>query len=288
MRIIHLFVILSIFLFGNVFASAEKLDSIGCTLFCCIYKHKVKTTDLNGKNVNDSTIAILEVGDNVSKYEDYSAYQGKRPSGYSVDYMNGDPRSNDGMTIYQNFPQNGKQTIREGLLPNFYLYEEQLNHHWVFVDGQDSILGYRCKKAFAKYAGRTWLVYYTEDIPSINGPWKLSGLPGLILKAESEDGTHEFIAQILFNVKAQNIYFEKEERDIIIERNKFITFRNRLKCDKRWAKNAGYYMSEADIRSIIITQEKNKYGLAPSLNINGISLPISGGYGHLYKPLELK
>lgn len=79
MRIIHLFVILSIFLFGNVFASAEKLDSIGCTLFCCIYKHKVKTTDLNGKNVNDSTIAILEVGDNVSKYEDYSAYQGKGP-----------------------------------------------------------------------------------------------------------------------------------------------------------------------------------------------------------------
>ena len=69
MRIIHLFVLLSIFLFGNVFASAEKLDSIGCTLFCCIYKHKVKTTDLNGKNVNDSTIAILEVGDNVSKYE---------------------------------------------------------------------------------------------------------------------------------------------------------------------------------------------------------------------------
>lgn len=47
-------------------------------------------------------------------------------------------------------------------------------------------------------------------------------------------------------------------------------------------------MSEADIRSIIITQEKNKYGLAPSLNINGISLPLSGGYGHLYKPLELK
>ena len=47
-------------------------------------------------------------------------------------------------------------------------------------------------------------------------------------------------------------------------------------------------MSEADIRSIIITQEKNKYGLAPSLNINGISLPLSGGYGHLYKPLESK
>ena len=288
MKHLHLFIILSIFLCGSGFASAEKLDSIDCTRFCCIYKHQIKTTDLNGKNVTDSKIAILEVGDGISKYKDYSAYQGTRPSGYSTEYMDGDPRADEGMTIYQNFPQNGILTIREGLLPNFYLYEEQLNQNWKHVDGQDSILGYKCKKAFAKYAGRTWLVYYTEDIPSVNGPWKFGGLPGLILKAESKDGIHEFIAQNLFNVDMQNISFEKEEKDVIIKRNKFISFRNRLKCDKRWAKNAGYYMNKTDIRSIIITEEKNKSGLAPSLNINGIGLPISGGFGYMYKPLELE
>ncbi len=287
MKITRFIIALFMFLHNGNFVCAENIDSIGNTLFCCIYEHKTKTTDINGKHVNDSTIVILEVGDNVSKYGDYSAYQGKKPSGYSAGYMDGDPRANDGITIYQGFPQNGKMTIREGLLPNFYIYEENLTIDWKLVDGQNEILGYKCKKAIAQYAGRTWSAYYTEDIPSVNGPWKLTGLPGLILKAESEDGTHEFVAQVVFDVEAQNISFEKAETDVTIKRDKFIKFRNRLKCDERWAKNAGYYMNNADIKSVAIVKEKNNLGLAPSLIINGIALPTSGGLEHLYQPLEL-
>lgn len=288
MKIIRFLIMLLLPLCCKEFVSANNLDSIGSTQFCCIYQHYVRTTTLDDEAVIDSTITILEVGDNIAKYGDYSVYQGQKPSGYSCGFADGDPRMNDGIAVYQDFPQKGKVTVREGLLPNFYIYEEQLGLDWNLVEGQDTILGYKCDKAIAKYGGRTWLVYYTGEIPAVYGPWKLLGLPGLILKAESEDGIHKFVAQVLFNIEAQQITFDKMNKDVYVKRDKFISLRNRLKTDKRWAKNAGYYINKSDIKSLTIIRKNNKVGLAPGMNINGINLPISGGFEHLYKPLELQ
>jgi hypothetical protein len=40
-----------------------------------------------------------------------------------------------------------------------------------------------CKKATTNFRGRYWEAWYTEEIPIGQGPWKLCGLPGMILKA---------------------------------------------------------------------------------------------------------
>lgn len=280
--------ILTILLLCTICVHAEKQDSIGKAQFCCVYHHKIKTTDLGNKEVKDSTIAILEVGENIAKYGDYYEYDGKKPDGYSSGYLKCDPRSYDGITVYTNYPENGKTTIREALLPNFYVYEEQIPLKWQIVKGKTNILGYKCKKAVVKYAGRTWTAYYTEEIPSANGPWKLKGLPGLILSAESEDGVHKFVAQIIFNVDEQKISLKSDEKDVMTKRDKFVQLRNRLKCDGRWAKNAAYYLNKTDIRGIAIISENNKYGIAPGMTINKISIPTSGGFEHLFKPLELE
>ena len=34
------------------------------------------------------------------------------------------------------------------------------------------------------FSGREWNVWFTEEIPVSLGPWKLNGLPGIILQAE--------------------------------------------------------------------------------------------------------
>ena len=49
------------------------------------------------------------------------------------------------------------------------------------------IAGYDCLSATVNFRGSTFLAYYTSDIPTTFGPWKFSGLPGLILEISSLD-----------------------------------------------------------------------------------------------------
>jgi GLPGLI family protein len=74
-----------------------------------------------------------------------------------------------------------------------YIYEEPMDGiSWDFLEGNDTILGYDCKKAKAQFRGREWTAWYATEIPSPDGPWKLSGLPGLILKAVDSTGDFSF------------------------------------------------------------------------------------------------
>lgn len=54
-----------------------------------------------------------------------------------------------------------------------------------YEDTKD-ILGFLCNKATSNFRGNKYEVWYTTDIPSSFGPWKLFGLPGLILKVNTE------------------------------------------------------------------------------------------------------
>ena len=65
---------------------------------------------------------------------------------------------------------------------------------WEICDSTKTVLGYECVKAIADFHGRKWIAWFVPEIPIQNGPWKLSGLPGLILEAESEDGFYLFSA----------------------------------------------------------------------------------------------
>lgn len=57
---------------------------------------------------------------------------------------------------------------------------------WKLQDGDSIVCGYLCHKAETQYRGRKWYVCYAPDIPVGEGPWKLRGLPGMILYAESD------------------------------------------------------------------------------------------------------
>ena len=59
---------------------------------------------------------------------------------------------------------------------------------WILHEDTMTVLGYVCKRATTHYRGRDWEVYYTSDIPLSRGPWKLWGLPGLIVHATDADG----------------------------------------------------------------------------------------------------
>ncbi len=63
---------------------------------------------------------------------------------------------------------------------------------WNIEDETKTILGYECNKAVTEYRGRRWTAWFTLDIPVQAGPWKLCGLPGLILEAHDTDKDYVF------------------------------------------------------------------------------------------------
>ena len=88
--------------------------------------------------------------------------------------------------IYRNLEQ-GKFTTYSTVMGTHYLITENITiPDWtMYEDSTIMVLGMECKKATTNFRGRYWEVWYTEDIPISQGPWKLCGLPGMILKANS-------------------------------------------------------------------------------------------------------
>lgn len=97
--------------------------------------------------------------------------------------------------IYKNYP-NGKITVyaKDFKRVNFYYYEDYMPQKWYIGDSTKLILGYKCKKAESYFRGRHWIAWFAEDIPVKDGPWKLNGLPGLILEAYDSKMDYHYIA----------------------------------------------------------------------------------------------
>jgi GLPGLI family protein len=89
----------------------------------------------------------------------------------------------DGDTIYQ---------LQSGI-KKWGRYDRKETIEWKFVkDTTKQIDRFICKMAKTKFKGRNYIVWYTESIPVPLGPWKLTGLPGLILSASDDHGMVKF------------------------------------------------------------------------------------------------
>lgn len=72
-------------------------------------------------------------------------------------------------------------------------YEEPLPVvTWELSDEVKEVNGIPSKQARGKLYGREWIVSYATDIPLPVGPWKLTGLPGLVTEAVTTDSLYHF------------------------------------------------------------------------------------------------
>jgi GLPGLI family protein len=84
------------------------------------------------------------------------------------------------------------QSLILSLLSKYGYSEQYVKPEWKIHRETDSILGHICQKATSEYGGRNWTVWFAPGIPISEGPWKLKGLPGLIMKAEADNRSFVF------------------------------------------------------------------------------------------------
>ena len=115
---------------------------------------------------------------------------------------------------YKNHPEAGMMTVMAGFGDTNLMcyYKDSIpSFDWQLEEGDSIVCGYPCSKATTSFRGRTWYVWYTLDIPISEGPWKLCGLPGLILKATDSKGDFDITAiaieKTLLNKNLENKIF---------------------------------------------------------------------------------
>ena len=85
--------------------------------------------------------------------------------------------------------------------------EPKPNFGWEILPETKDILGYKCQKAKGKFRGREYIAWFSSEIPRSDGPWKFSGLPGLILAVQDTRGDFVFTCTAIENKKSTPIRF---------------------------------------------------------------------------------
>ncbi len=175
----------------------EKFTVIDSSKLVVLYKHLYPDEDLKkGHNLADDVMA-LQIGSSIDKFfslnlhymDRLKTYSEKPPVKIRRNYTNYEiitSKSDKKVTVINREPFEAEKAIE---------YDETLpSINWDIKEASDTLLGYKCQMASTTLYGRVWTVWFTTEIPINAGPWKLRGLPGIILKAMDQDQDYEFTA----------------------------------------------------------------------------------------------
>ena len=263
-------------------AAQAQTETVDTAQFVAVYDYECRTQNDEAAPVTDRMQVVVQVGRTVTKSMPYSAYpvydDESKPdvaAGYQEALMHMP-------TVWTGYPE-GQTTVREFIFPHDYEgYEATPDIAWTLSEDTVTVSGYLCQQAMATFRGLEWHVWYTEEIPSSAGPWRLRGLPGLIVKAESE--VHTFC---LAGLRMEASPITAPERNPEVHRMKYaklLKHKNEIYGNREYAKNPMYYVP-------------NPQGSITDMSVlkrNGQQLVFANGghplltKAHVYQPLELK
>ena len=211
---------------SNLLAKNEPI-TIDITFLKCEYDTNYYTdTIIRDKGITMPEVFILEVGTKVSKYysKKTDAYERMRsdPNAYAAysKLLKAEkpdfsvlPARHGTLVIYNNYPE-GKRTIHDAIFFDYYVFEDDnLPQQWTMIaDSVKTILGHTCRKASCSYRGRNYEAWYAIDLPVNAGPWKFSGLPGLIMSVQDTKGHYTIEIKGLMKAKEPIEYIEYSNR----------------------------------------------------------------------------
>jgi GLPGLI family protein len=164
---------------------------------------------------------VLFIGENTSKFLSWNMYKIdtilRGISNFEelqALYLNERPNPKLFYMIFKNYPP-GAITYIEHIPSNTFRYKEELDiFSWELHPETDTISGHFVQKATTKYGGRKWVAWFCSDIPYSDGPYKFSGLPGLILSVYDTREHYVFKMQII-EKPAEELMIDLTEKDFV-------------------------------------------------------------------------
>ncbi len=176
-----------------------EADSLDASQMRVVYRYFFTTDTLTNTIEKDST--ILDIGRRLSKYCHYLYFQTDSllKCGAIKNFISNKslPKCEPfQLSLYEMFFQDREKKIitctGRVSTQNFKFVEEMPVFNWEIKDSTSIILGYNSVMATCSFKGRDYVAWFTPQIPVSSGPWKFSGLPGLILKVEDTRGFYRF------------------------------------------------------------------------------------------------
>ena len=285
---------------AEMMAAKIHQECIDTANLVATYDYECQTQDADGKAVTDRMKLCLLVGRHCTRSFPYRKFRKEREwaegkKQFAADFLQMNKReymegydflSEEELPllrsesfcfmpqVWTNYPE-GQVTVRDAIPPSIYETQEQRkNIKWTLNDSTLTVAGYQCKTAVCQLHGLKWTVRYAEDIPTTAGPWKLCGLPGLIVEAVSNDGIHRFTLTELQHATAP-IFYETNAITVKTSEEKLIKNRNKTFGNRLYPKDSHYYIANLQSVDVVFVDE--------GAIINGTFV---NDKAHVYMPLE--
>lgn len=171
-----------------------------------VYYNTVSVVDtVKDKKVIE--MAVLEIAPRMTKYISYNnflidslyAVSNDSPANLVLYHVVLKNKEYYPQTFYESYFMDyakGVLTFTGRLGNTDFIYEEDIPAiEWKIEDSTDVIGSHTVQKAVCSFRGRNYTVWFTPDIPVPYGPWKFSGLPGLILSVYDDTGSYRIDVQ---------------------------------------------------------------------------------------------
>lgn len=189
--------ILAVVVLQSLCVLAQKQDT---SILDCYYRLTFQKDTID--NITAEDIMVLRLNRTKSIFFSESTYQldslmlSSQGNSIRMDILvNGSAKYDKGVVTYNVIKEQSNKTLTfaDNVGGNHVLYQEPFpQFNWKLTNEKKKIMDHLCQKATCKFRGRTYIAWFTTEIPLNNGPWKFNGLPGLIMEVYDTGKQYHF------------------------------------------------------------------------------------------------
>ncbi|WP_343608439.1 GLPGLI family protein [Chryseobacterium oranimense] len=203
-----------LFLLLTAFASAQS--------YRFVYEYKMKPDA--GKK--DSTVTdYMNLDTNGKKSYFYNAVKYERDSAYNAD------KSYPALLKSKHYDRNLNYTVEKDYAKKTINFYDKFKNANLIITGSEApkwnienefkkINDMNCQKATADYKGRKWEAWFSKEVPVNDGPYKFSGLPGLVMMVKDSENNHTFDLIQIKKINSLTTFIPKNNKLITSEEYK--------------------------------------------------------------------